>query len=323
MKTIIAFAAGAAAFAMASAASAQTTWDLPTPYAEGNFHTRNIAEFAKAVNEATGGSLRITVHANQSLIKHPDIKNAVRDGIVPAGELLVSRLENESPIYGVDSIPFLATSYDASRKLYAAQKPYLEQLLAKEGMVLLFSVAWPPQGIYAKKEAKTLDDLRGVTFRAYNKGTERVAQLAGMTPTQIEASDIATAFSTGRVEAMITSPSTGSDSKAWDFVSHYHDTQAWLPRNMVIVNKRAFDALNEDQRKALMSAAAAAEKRGWEMSVAETTEKTALLQQNGMTIVQPTEELRAGFAKIGQTIADEWKQQAGADGVALLDAFAK
>ena len=313
--------AGAIVALSASTALAQTAWDFPTPYPDGNFHTRNIAEFASDVEEATGGSLTMTLHTNQSLIEHAEIKTSVRDGIVPIGELLVSRLENESPIFGVDSVPFLATSYEESKKLYDAQRPYLEELLAEQGLKLLFSVAWPPQGIYAGKEATSIADLEGLTFRAYNLGTERVAELAGMVPTQIEASDIPTAFATGRVEAMITSPSTGVDSKAWDFVSHYHDTQAWLPRNMVIVNQAAFDALTPEEQTAVEEAAAEAETRGWEMSQTETEEKTQALIDNGMTIVEPSEELASGFAEIGATIAAEWEESAGEDGAALLEAF--
>ena len=304
-----------------SAAFAQTAWDMPTPYPDGNFHTRNIMEFAEEVSEKTGGSLTITVHSNQSLIKHPDIKTSVRDGIVPVGELLVSRLENENPIFGVDSVPFLATSYEASKKLYDAQRPYLEKLLEEQGLQLLFSVAWPPQGIYAKKEVSSFADMEGLKFRAYNLGTERVAELANAVPTQIEASDVPTAFATGRVEAMITSPSTGVDSKVWDFLSHYHDTQAWLPRNMVIVNKAAFDALSDEEKAAVTEAAATAETRGWEMSQVETREKTKELEDNGITVVTPSEDLTTGFAEIGATIAEEWKASAGADGEALLKTF--
>jgi TRAP-type C4-dicarboxylate transport system substrate-binding protein len=311
----------AAGLVFAGNAFAQTAWDLPTPYPEGNFHTRNIAQFAAEVGEKTGGSLTVTVHAGQSLIKHPDIKNSVRDGIVPAGELLVSRLENESPIFGVDSVPFLASSYEGAKKLYDAQRPFLEELLAEQGLHLLFSVPWPPQGIYAKKEANSLSDLAGLKFRAYNLGTERVAELAGMVPTQIEASDIPTAFATGRVDAMITSPSTGVDSKAWDFLTHYHDTQAWLPRNMVIVNKAAFDALSTEEKSAVTEAAAAAETRGWEMSEAETAEKTQTLKDNGITVVTPSDTLKSEFAEIGKTMTEEWKAKAGEKGAELLDAY--
>lgn len=324
MKTITALLAGAAISALAgTAATAQTKWDMPTPYGDGNFHTKNVVQFTKDVDKATGGKLAITVHSNGSLIKHPEIKASVRRGVAPIGEVLISNHQNESPIYGVDSVPFLATSYAAARKLYAAQKPYLEKKLAEEGLVLLFSVPWPSQGIYAKKEIKSVDDLKGLKFRTYNTATQRIAQLAGAVPTQIEVPDIPTAFATNRVEAMITSPSTGADTKAWDYLSHFHHTQAWLPRNIVIVQKAAFDALPEDVRKAVLAAAKEAEDRGWKASEAETDEKIGVMQKNGMKIIQPSDALKAGFTKIGETMTTEWEKNAGADGKAILDTFRK
>lgn len=324
MKQITALLAGVAVSAFAvTAASAQTKWDMPTPYGDGNFHTRNIVQFTQDVAKATGGKLTITVHSNGSLIKHPEIKSSIRRGVAPIGEVLISNHQNESPIYGVDSVPFLATSYADARKLYAAQKPLLEKKLAEEGLMLLFSVPWPPQGIYAKKEIKSIDDLKGLKFRTYNVATQRIAQLAGAIPTQIEVPDIPTAFATNRVESMITSPSTGADTKAWDYLSHFHHTQAWLPRNVVIVQKSAFDALPADVKAAVLAAAKEAEARGWKASEAETDAKIKVLADNKVTIVQPSEALKKGFAEIGKTMTAEWEKTAGADGKTILDAFRK
>jgi TRAP-type C4-dicarboxylate transport system substrate-binding protein len=316
-------AAGLLAGGLATAANAQTRWDMPTPYGDATFHTKNIRMFAEEVAKATGGKFTITVHSAGSLVKHPEIKNALKRGIAPIGEFLISLHANESPIYSIDSVPFLATGYDAAKKLYAAQKPFLEKKLAEEGLMLLYSVPWPPQGIYAKKEIKSLDDLKGLKFRTYNPATQRIAQLSGAIPTQVEVPDIPTAFATNRVESMITSPTTGVDSKVWDYLTHFHHTQAWLPRNAVIVAKAAFDKLSDAEKKALTSAAAAAEARGWEMSAAETDEKIKALALNKIVIVQPSEALRKGFAEIGGKMAEEWEAAAGADGKALLAAFRK
>lgn len=323
MKKFTALLAGAALATFATAASAQTKWDMPTPYGDGNFHTKNVAQFAADIAKATGGKLTITVHSNGSLIKHPEIKSAIRRGVAPIGEVLISNHQNESPIYGADSVPFLATSYADARKLYAAQKPFLEKKLAEEGLVLLYSVPWPPQGIYAKKEIKSIDDLKGLKFRTYNTATQRIAQLAGAVPTQVEVPDVPTAFATNRVEAMITSPSTGADTKAWDYLTHFHHTQAWLPRNIVIVSKAAFDALPADVKEAVLKAAKEAEDRGWKASEEETDAKIKVMADNKMTIVQPSDALKKGFAKIGETMTAEWEKSAGADGKAILDAFRK
>jgi TRAP-type C4-dicarboxylate transport system substrate-binding protein len=313
---------GALAAMLAGGAQA-TTWDMPTPYPDGNFHTINIKHFADDVKAATGGKLDISVKSAGSLIKHPEIKNAVRGGQVPIGEFLLSLLANENPIFEADSVPFLADNYDQALKLWHAQKPFAEKAFAKQGLMVLFSVPWPPQGIYAKKELKTIDDLKGLKFRAYNSATQRIAQLAHAVPTQIEAADVAAAFATGRVEAMITSPSTGADTKAWDYVSYYHNTQAWLPKNIVVVNKAAFDALDKATQKVVLDAAKAAETRGWAASKEETAKKTKVLADNGMKIIEPSAKLKAGFAAIGKTMTAEWVKKAGADGEALLKAYGK
>jgi TRAP-type C4-dicarboxylate transport system substrate-binding protein len=308
---------------LATAASAQTKWDMPTPYPDGNFHTRNVAMFAADVDKATKGSLKIAVHSAGSLIKHPEIKRAVRQGTAPIGEILESLASNEAPVYGLDSVPFLATGYDAAKKLYAAQKPFLEKQLASEGLVLLYSVPWPPQGLYAKREITKVEDLKGLKFRTYNAMIGRIAALAGAIPTQIEVPDLPTAFATGRVDVMITSASTGVDTKAQDYLTHYIDTQAWLPRNIVFVNKAAFDKLSAAEKKAVTDAAKAAEERGWKMSIEEMTVKTNALKAAGIKVIAPSPELKAGLAKIGAVIASEWEKSAGADGKAMLAAYRK
>jgi TRAP-type C4-dicarboxylate transport system substrate-binding protein len=312
---------GAAVAALMSTGAQAASWDMPTPYGDATFHTQNIRQFAEDVKTATGGDLTITVHSAGALFKHPDIKDAVRKGLAPAGEVLISRLANENPVYGIDSIPFLATGYDDAMRLWEASRPAIEEALAKDGLILLFAVPWPPQGLYAKQEIATIDDMQGLKFRAYNAATERLAQLAGAVPTQVEAPDIPTAFSTGRVDAMITSPSTGANSKVWDFLSHYHDTRAWLPKNMVIVNQSAFDELPADQQKALKNAASEAEQRGWEMSRNETKEKTQVLADNGITVVDPSDELMNALRDIGKTMTDEWLEEAGDAGKQVIDAY--
>jgi TRAP-type C4-dicarboxylate transport system substrate-binding protein len=297
------------------------TWDMPTPYPDKTFHTMNIIQFAKDVEKATEGSLKIKIHSAGSLFKHPEISKAVRGGQVPIGEFFLSLLSNENASFGADSQPFLATNYKDAERLWAAQKPVITKLLAEQNLMPLFSVPWPPQGLYTKKPINRIDDLKGIKFRAYNATLEKFANLVGAAPTQVEVPDIPQAFATGRVDAMITSPSTGANSKAWDFLTHYTDIQAWLPKNIVVVNKRAFRKLDEAEQQAVLAAAAKAEKRGWEMSQQETTAKTAILEENGVTIVKPSKELMDGLKQVGAEMLRDWKKKAGSEGATLLNAY--
>lgn len=311
----------ACAAIMASGAAVAEDWDMPTPYGDKTFHTANIIEFAKEVSEASGGELNITVHSAGSLIKHAEIKNAVRGQQVQIGEFFLSRLSNEDAAYGVDSQPFVATSYDDAKKLWDAQKPVITELFAKQRLVPLFSVPWPPQGLYTDSEIKAVDDLKGLKFRAYNAALEQFAALAGAAPTQVEAADIPQAFTTGQVEAMITSPSTGANTKAWDFVSHYSPINAWVPKNIVVVNKAAFDALDDNVKAIVRKAAAAAEIRGWEMSKEETSVKTTELTENGMIVVEPSDELLNGLKAIGNDMQSAWQESASDEAKAIIDSF--
>ncbi|WP_412049677.1 MULTISPECIES: TRAP transporter substrate-binding protein [unclassified Hoeflea] len=297
-------------------------WDMPTPYPDGTFHTVNINAFADEIKKATDGGLNITVHSAGSLIKHGEIKNAVRGGQVQIGEFFLSLLANEDAAYGLDSQPFLATSYAEAAKLWGAQKPVITELLAKQKLVPLYAVPWPPQGLYTNKEIKTVDDLKGLKFRSYNAALEKFATLAGAAPTQVEVPDIPQAFSTGQVEAMITSPSTGANGKAWDYVSHYTPINAWVPKNIVVVNKAAFDALDDATRAAVLEAAAAAEKRGLEMSMKETDAQTAVLEENGMVVVEPSTELLEGLMKIGAQMQAEWQETASEQAKAIVADYA-
>jgi TRAP-type C4-dicarboxylate transport system substrate-binding protein len=306
----------------ASAAWAQTRWDLPTPYPESSFNTRNIAEFAKDVDGRTNGSLKITLHPNQSLIRHPDIKDAVRRGVVPLGELLGSRLENEHPLYALDMLPFLVNGYDGAWKLYQAQKPQLQKLLEREGIILLFSVPFAPPGLLARTEITAPAQLSGLKLRTNSKTTEQLAQFIGATAVPGD-SELRAAFTGGQIDAAPLSAPLSAAQKAWEFAANYHDVQAWFPRTMVIMNKSHYDGLSDGERKALMDAGAAAEARGWEMSKAETRDKTELLAKSGMKVIQPSEALRQGLAEVGKRFAAEWLRNAGPEGKSVFDALAK
>ena len=254
---------------LCTAAAAQTKWDMPTPYAATNFHTENVTQFAADVDKATGGKLKIQVHPNASLFKAHEIKRAVQGGQAQIGEILLSGYSNEDPLFGVDSVPFLATSYADAAKLWKASRKAIEDRFAKQGMMVLYSVPWPPQGIYSSKPLNSVADMKGLKMRTYNPYTSRIAELAGAQPVTIQAAELAQAFATGAVNANITSGATGYDTKAWEVVKNYYDTQAWLPKNVVFVNKEAFDALDKPSQDAVMKAAADAEARGWKTSRGE------------------------------------------------------
>ncbi|WP_236546696.1 TRAP transporter substrate-binding protein [Psychromonas sp. L1A2] len=301
--------------------SAATRWDMATPYVDATHHTQNNIQFAEDVKTATNGELEIIIHSGASLIKHKEIPKAVRSQQVPIGEVFIGIMGNDDPIYKLDNIPFLATDFDQAKKLYAISKAALEAKLDEDGLMLLYSVPWPPQGIYSQEPVNKIEDFKGAKLRSYSSTLSRLAILLEASPTTVQTVEIPQAFSTGIVDMMITSPTTGVSSQSWDYVSHYTDVQAWIPKNMVIVNKRAFRRLDKPVQSALLAAAAKAETRGWEIAIQETKDKTAELAAHGMTVTEPSEILMTELKKVGENMAAEWAEEAGSKGKALLEEY--
>lgn len=301
--------------------NAATKWDLASAYPAFNFHSKNLAQFAKDVDSATNGELKITNHPGASLFKMPEIKRAVQGNQIQAGEFFMTSFQNEWQLFGLDGLPFLASDYDEAWKLYQAQKPALEKKLDQQGMVLLYAVAWPPQSIYSNKPVNSVEDLKGMKWRVYSPTTARIGELVGAQPVTIQEAELTQALATGVIEGLISSSATGADNKLYENLKYFTNVRAWIPKNAIVANKKAFNSLSAEQQKAVMQAAADAEKRGWEESKVVDQEAIKTLKENGMEIVEPSAELKAGLAKVGETVVSEWVDKAGDEGKAVLDAY--
>ncbi len=296
-------------------------WHMPTPYGDGNLPTQIAYNFAQEIKDNTQGELDITVHSGASLVKHTEIPRSVKTGQVQMGEVFLGILGNENPIYKHDNIPFLATTYPEAEKLWEAAKPSVKKALDKDGMILLYAVAWPSQSLYSKEPVNTLADLKGAKMRAYSPSTSRLADLMGTTPTTVQTPDIPQAFSTGIIQAMVTSPSTGVSSQAWDYVNYFTEINAWVPKNIVVANKRAFRRLDKTTQQIILDAAANAESAGWAGVAARAAKDRAILIENGMTVSKPSAELVAELKEIGETMSTEWKAEAPKDIDVILSRY--
>jgi len=319
--TLTLLAATGSGLGLAVPAHAAENWDMPVAYPADNYHTENAQQFVDAVRECSGGELDITIHPGGSLFKGSEIKRAVQVGEAQIGERLLSAHANENEVFGYDSIPFLATSFEASDRLREAAMPTLTRIMEAQGVTPLYSVPWPPQGLYFGQPVASVDDMDGIKFRAYNAATARVAELAGMVPTQIEAAELKQALATGVVAAFISSGSTGVDEKVWEDLTHFYDAKAWLPRNTIFVNNDALASLDDTSRDCLMQEADAAGERGLETAESLAGGFLDTLAEGGMTVAEPGDALAADLAGIGETMTGEWLESAGEDGQTIVDGY--
>jgi TRAP-type C4-dicarboxylate transport system substrate-binding protein len=313
----------AVALALPLAAAAQTKWDLATAYADSEFQTKNVRQFADEVKKASGGKIDITVHSASSLIKNPEIKRSIQTGLVPAGEFFLSNLGPENPMYEIDAIPFFASGYPEAKALWEVSKAPITSLFEKQGLRLMFSVPWPSQAFFTKEPVKSLADIKGKKMRTYNAQTARLGTLMGVIPTTVQATEIPQAFSTGIIDLMFTSTPTGVTTRAWEYTKFFYDTGAWVPKNVVLVNVAAFSKLPADVQKAFTDTAAAAEKRGWEWSEQENDQRRNDLGKNGLKIEPITPQFKAELRKIGDTMLSDWLAKAGDDGKKVVAEYRK
>ncbi len=321
MSTLTKILATAATAAVAATAHAGEKWDMPMAYSGSNFHSVTGAEFAKCVTTGTGGDIEIVTHPSGSLFPGAQIKRAIQTGQVPIGERLLSGHQNENALFGLDSVPFLATSFDDADKLWEVAKPVIEELLASQNLTLLYAVPWPPQGLYFRDEVKSVADMKGIKFRSYNNATSRLAELTGMLPVTIEAAEISQAFATGVADAMVSSGSTGYDRKVWESLNYFYEVDAWLPRNYVMVNSEVWAGVSDANKNVIQACAGLAEYAGNWRSKEYTGFTLQGLRDGGMTVERANPTMTAELKEIGVTMTAEWLEAAGAEGQAIVDAF--
>ncbi|MEM6637322.1 MAG: TRAP transporter substrate-binding protein [Pseudomonadota bacterium] len=320
MKSLTVTLAASAVAAIATMASAEK-WDMPMAYSGSNFHSVTGAQFASCVTTGTGGDIEIVTHPSGSLFPGAQIKRAIQTGQVQIGERLLSGHQNENPIFGVDSIPFLATSFDDADKLWEAAKPALEKILADQNLTLLYSVPWPPQGLYFRDEVNSVADMKGIKFRSYNNATSRLAELTGMLPVTIEAAEISQAFATGVADSMVSSGATGYDRKVWESLGYFYEVDAWLPRNYIMVNSDVWAGVSDANKNVVQACANLAEYAGAWRAKEYTGFTLQGLRDGGMTVAPASDEMKSELQDIGATMTAEWLEAAGAEGQAIVDAF--
>ena len=321
MTKLTMFVSSAAVATAMAAPVAAEVWDMPMAYSGSNFHSVTGAEFGECVTTGTGGEIEIVTHPSGSLFKGADIKRAIQTGQVNIGERLLSGHQNENALFGFDSVPFLATSFDDADKLWKAAKPSLEKVLADQNLTLLYAVPWPPQGLYFRDEVNSVADMEGIKFRSYNNATSRLAALTGMLPVTIEAAEISQAFATGVADSMVSSGATGYDRKVWESLNYFYEVDAWLPRNYVMVNTDSWNGLSDANKNVFLACAKLAEYAGTWRAKEYTGFTLQGLRDGGMTVAPANDTMKGELQEIGKTMTSEWLEAAGADGAAIVDSF--
>lgn len=305
--------------AWAGSAAAQTKWDMPTIYPPGNMHVVGFQEFAKRVDEATKGSVKITIHAGGSLgLKGPEMISALRDGIVPIGDVTPQLTVGDLPVAGFAALPGLTSGYKETKVLVDVARPYYEAGLAKNNQKLLYISVWPGQGIYTKMPVNTIADIKNVKIRTSDKNSTAFFAALGAQPVNMPWGEVVPALSSGAVSSVTTSSQSGVDGKFWEFLKHFNKTNWANPLETVTVNLDAWNKLTPDQRSAIEKIAKDMEPELWAKSEALDSELTDMIRKNGITVSEPSDALKKEMAAAAESTWLAWAKTAGSDGTKIL-----
>jgi len=307
---------GSALFQGTLAAAAE--FHFATAYGADNFQTQNLQMYADDVARATGGKVAIKVHPAGSLLPPSAIFTGVREGKAEGGEVIMSSLAKEHPLFGMDSLPFIVSGYDDAWRMWQATRDGIDKALRERGLQLLYAVPWPPQNLYSRTEIKGVQDFKGQRMRAYSPATVRIAELVNATPITIQVVDLAKAIAEERLDMMITSSWTGIETQAWTRLTHYYKVSAWIPKNVVFISKRTFDGLDPESREKLLALAQTAEQRGWKQSRNSDQEFEDRLAAHKISVSTMDFFIRRYLDRIGENLAREWIRQAGTEQLGVL-----
>ena len=307
---------------LTTTALAETEWDLPLAWPDGNFHVENAKTFAKVVGQVTGGKVTINIHPGGSLgFKGPEMLNAVGDGLVPVGEMLLNQQVGERKILGLETQPYLIEDLDQLAVFHKHFRPAIERVAAEYNQRILYVVPWPRQYVYTKVEAKGVADLAGIKIRTYNSTTTEMFNRIGMTSVQLPWGEVVPSLATGTIDAVTTSASSGVDGKFWEFLTHIYPTSHVWSSNMVSVNLDAWNALTDGQRDAIEAAARMLEPVFWQVSKAEDAAKSKILNERGLAMGHVSAAMLGDMQAATEPMLAEALAELGDEGQAIIDGF--
>jgi len=248
----------------------------------------------------------------------------VRDGLVPIGDILLNQQVGEAPLLGLEATPYLSNGYDDLKRLHGHWRPHVEKLVStKFNQKALYIVPWPRQYVYTKVKVSSLDELKGIKIRTYNKTTTEMFNRIGMTSVQLPWGEVVPSLAAGTIDAVTTSASSGVDGKFWEFLKYTYPTNHVWSSNMVSVNLDAWNGLSQQHRDAIEALAKKLEPEFWEVSKQEDAKKLKILNDNGVVTGTVTEAMLKGMRGKTATMLDESVKSIGGPASEIVSGYKK
>ncbi|VFR56786.1 TRAP transporter solute receptor, unknown substrate 5 [plant metagenome] len=306
------------------AAHAATQWDLPLAWPADNYIVKSVEQYAAQVKEQTQGQVVITTHPAGALgFKGPEMLSAIRDGLVPIGDMLLNQQVGENLALGLESQPYLIKDFEGLQDFSKRYRPLLDEIFAKNNQKILFSIPWPQQQIFTKKPIETIADMRGLRIRSSDKQSTEIFHAAGMVPVQLPWGEVVPSLAAGAIEAVGTSSPSAVDGSFWELLKYAYPIRQTWNTNLVSVNLDAWRSLSAEQQATLERLGKEMEPTFWDTARQVDEAMIAKLTANGMIMGTVSDALREELSTRTVPIREAAIKRMDPKARAIVDAFEK
>lgn len=305
------------------ATAQEISWDLANEYGQSSIMGVGDEAFIKAVDELSGGTIKITAHYDGSIgYKSVDQFDAVGDGAIQIADTVMGAVAGIEPMFLLSSLPFIAGSDADAKLLWEVGRPHYEEVFAKHNQVLLWATPWPPSGIWANSPITSQEELAALKIRAWDPSGVRTMSNAGANAVQISWADTVPQLASGAINAVLTSADGGVSVKFWEFLNNFTAVNYSMALNMTHMNKDAFDSLTPEQQKIVLDAAEIASEAAWAELGKRVAKNYEDMRANNVTITESVSpEFRAALVAAGEQVYTDWLAKTGATGQEILDTY--
>ncbi|TWG97945.1 TRAP-type C4-dicarboxylate transport system substrate-binding protein [Mesorhizobium sp. J18] len=286
------FAAGCV---VAGTAQAQTVLKASHQFPGGKGDPRDemVQIIAREVAAADVG-LEIQVYPGSSLYKPTEQWNAMTRGLLDMSSFPLDYASGRHPIFSATLMPGLVGNLDRAERLNESEFMADIKKVIEEAGVIVIADAWLSGAFASKKTCVTSPDtIKGQVIRSAGPAFEEMLAAAGASISSMPSSEIYSAMQTGVLDATNTSSASFVSYRLYEQVKCLTapgDNALWFMYEPILMSKRSYDRLSEEQQQAIMAAAEKAEAYFSEEIKKGDQEMVDTFEKAGVEVVEMSQE---------------------------------
>ncbi|MEM7506183.1 MAG: TRAP transporter substrate-binding protein DctP [Pseudomonadota bacterium] len=322
LKSVLAVALAATLFGGGAFAAEKMRISLQLPLK--SHLGQNLLMFEKEVEARTDGAIDVEIYDSATLYKDKEVPAAVGSGAIEAGVASLTRYVGDAPVVDVFYMPFLLNTEEKLRAAVAegsVVRATIETEVEKTGGSILYWQAYGGAIMLSKGgPIRTPADLEGKKVRVFGKTLGDFVTAAGGAPTLISGSEQYLAYQRGTVDVGMTGVSGVKSRKLWEVMDTITVTNHAGIEFVVVVNNDWWAGLSPEIQGHIRDAAAVAQSDVRDRMAEIEADAYAAAKENGMTVVELTEDDLAAWKAVSQPVYDAYLEASGDAGAKVLSA---